>query len=146
MFDKILVAYDGSDHAQKALATAAELAKSEGADLHLAHIPQKDSPPIVLGPYVSGLGEPPSRKALEEVGEKMVEKAREEAKAHGVELASVHLGEESPAKFILSTAEDVDADLIVLGRRGLGAVGALALGSVSQAVAHGAKSACMTIV
>ena len=146
MFKTILLAYDGSDHAQHALELACDMAKTHGAALHVVHTPQHDSPPIVFGPYVSGLGTPPSQKKINEAGEKMVEKARADAKALGVDLAGVHIGKTQPAEFILKTADATHADLIILGRRGLGPVKSIALGSVSQAVAHGAKTACMTVV
>ena len=53
MFKTILVAYDGSDHAEHALKTAAELAKTFSGKIHLAHCPQVDTPPIVIGSFVS---------------------------------------------------------------------------------------------
>lgn len=146
MFDTILVAYDGSDHAQNALKTAAGLAKSQNAAVHLVHVPQIDSPGVVLGPFVSGVPASPTQAQIEEAGQKMVEKAQAEAEAEGVTLSKVHLGRGVPADFTLATAEKIGADLIVLGRRGLGSLGALALGSVSQSVAHGAKCACLTVV
>lgn len=146
MLKTILLAYDGSDHADNALALACDMAKTYGATLHVAHTPQKDSPPIVFGPFVSGLGDPPSQDRIREAGEKMADKVRDAAKALGIEISEVHLGKSDPADFILKTAHEIDADLIVLGRRGLGSVRSLALGSISQAVAHGATCACMTVV
>ncbi len=145
MFNKILVAYDGSDHAQHALKMAAGLAKTHNAELHLAHTPQMETPHIVVGAFVSQLEHPPTPAQVAEAGKHIADQARTEATAEGVDLAGVHIGQDQPAHFVLTTAKDIDADLIVLGRRGLGAVGALALGSVSQAVAHGAKCACLTV-
>lgn len=146
MFNTILLAYDGSDHAQNALKTAAGLAKTHGAALHLVHTPQIDTPHIVVGAFVSQIEQPPTADQIEEAGKHITDKAVSEAKAEGVEVTEVHISNDSPAPFILATAEKTGADLIVLGRRGLGAVGALALGSVSQAVAHSAKCACLTVV
>lgn len=146
MFKTILLAYDGSDHAESALAMAADLVKTHGAALHLVHTPEVDTPPIVIGSYVSLLEHPPTQEQINEAGQHIADKATAAVQALGVEMAGVHLGAGAPAAFILETAEKVDADLIVLGRRGLGSIGALALGSVSQAVAHGATCACLTVI
>ncbi|MDF1728312.1 MAG: universal stress protein [Sulfitobacter sp.] len=146
MFKKILVAYDGSEHAERALEVAADLAKNQGAALHLAHVPQIDMPPIVLGAYVAQLDAPPTDEQVQAAGQKLVEKASATAKVHGVPIEEVHLSRGAPADHVLRTAEKIDADLIVAGRRGLGAVGSLALGSVSLAISHGAKCACLTVI
>ena len=146
MFKTILLAYDGSDHAQNAMKAAATMAVEDNAELHVVHIPQVDTPPIVIGSFVSQIGTPPTKEEIEQAGKFIADQARSEAAALGMELADVHLGKGVPANVVLSTAEKIDADLIVMGRRGLGAVGSLALGSASQAVAHGAKCACLTVV
>ncbi len=146
MFKTILVSYDGSDHAQNAFDAAAAIAKSFGAQLHVAHTPQVDTPPIVIGSFVAGLEVPPSAAQIAEAGAHLAEEIGRRAKDAGVEIAQTHLGRGDPANFTLSVAQQTNADLIVMGRRGLGALGALALGSVSQAVSHGAKCACMTVI
>ncbi len=146
MFKTILIAYDGSDHAENAIKIAAGLARTHNASLHLVHTPQVDTPHIVIGSYVSLLETPPTPQQIEEAGKHISDKATATAKALGVELTQVHLGSGAPAAFVLDTAGKIDADLIVLGRRGLGALGAMALGSLSQAVTHGAKCACMTVL
>ncbi|WP_370402362.1 universal stress protein [Sulfitobacter sp. JB4-11] len=146
MFHTILVAYDGSDHAQHALKTAAGLAKIHGAALHLVHTPQIDSPHIVIGAFISQLEHPPTAEQIEAAGKHITDKAVQEVKAEGVNVSGIHISNDSPAPFILDTAQKTQADLIVLGRRGLGSLTALALGSVSQAVSHGAKCACLTVI
>ncbi|NNF90388.1 MAG: universal stress protein [Boseongicola sp.] len=146
MFSTILLSYDGSDHAQNALKAAAGLAKALNADLHLSHTPQIDTPTIVAGPFVSALEKPPTDEEVVEAGRHVVDQAKALAAKAGVEFKVCHVGRGRPAQHTLADAEAIGADLIVMGRRGLGAVGALAMGSVSQAVSHGAKCACMTVV
>lgn len=146
MFKTILLAYDGSDHADNALSMAADLSVKYGAALHVVHTPQLDTPPIVMGAYVSQLETPPTQAQYDEVAAKMIDRAREGLQSRGAELAGAHTGRGDPAGMVLDTAKEVDADVIVMGRRGLGALRALALGSVSNAVAHGAKCACLTVV
>lgn len=146
MFKTILLAYDGSDHAQNALKAVATMVEKGASHLHLVHIPQMDTPPIVIGSFVSQIGTPPTQDEIAQAGQFVAEQATSEAKALGLEITEVHLGKGLPANVILSTANKIDADLIVMGRRGLGAIGAFALGSVSQAVAHEAQCACLTVV
>lgn len=146
MFGKILLAYDGSDHARQALTIAAGMADTFGAELHVSHTPQVDTPRIVVGAFVGALEKPPTDEQIAEAGEHVVADARERADAAGITIAGVHIGRGDPAAQTLAAAEEIGADLIIMGRRGLGAVGALALGSVSQSVAHGAKCACMTVL
>ena len=50
-----------------------------------------------------------------------------------------------PAKEILNIANEEHADIIVMGRRGLGDLAGLLLGSVSHKVAHLAECACLTV-
>jgi nucleotide-binding universal stress UspA family protein len=50
-----------------------------------------------------------------------------------------------PAKEILSVAHEEQADIIVMGRRGLGDLAGLLLGSVSHKVTHLAECACLTV-
>lgn len=146
MFSTILLSYDGSDHAKKALEVAANLARTYDAELHLSHTPQIDTPTIVAGPFVSALEMPPTNEQVAEAGQQIVDEAVKLATEAGVTFKETHVGRGSPADHTLADAEAIGADLIVMGRRGLGALGALVLGSVSQAVAHGSKCACLTVV
>lgn len=146
MFNTILTSYDGSDHSKAALRMATGLAKAFGAELHLAHTPEVDTPSIVLEAFLSELEELPTSAEIGEAAAALVEEARGIVEEEGGKVARVHVGGDHPAKHTLSIAEDIEADLIVTGRRGFGAVRALALGSVSQAVAHGAKCPCLTVV
>ena len=50
-----------------------------------------------------------------------------------------------PATSILRAADDEAADIIVMGRRGLGDLAGLLLGSVSHKVTHLASCACLTV-
>ncbi|RED12121.1 universal stress protein [Pontivivens insulae] len=146
MFKTVLLSYDGSDHAQNALATAVSICKAYGAKLHVAHVPQLDTPPVVVGAFVGAIEIPPTAQQVAEAGEHLIADVTSKAAVQGVEIAKCHVGMGVPADHVLNVAQSVGADLIVTGRRGLGALGSLALGSVSLAIAQRAKCACMTVI
>lgn len=146
MFSAILVSYDGSDHAKNALATAANIAEKYGAVLHLSHTPEVDTPTVVVGPFISQVEIPPTPEQIAEAGEKVTKEAEERVKSSGGSFAAIHIGNTSAAADTLAVTNEIGADLIVMGRRGIGSVRALAFGSVSQAIAHKASCACLTVV
>lgn len=127
MFDKILLAVDGSEHALRAAKMAGDLArnmKSKGVRIVVAF----DSVP-------SYLGEPNLESAIEarmKEAQAILQKAQE---AVGAVPAEIHteLIEGSPAEAIIDVATTRQSDVIVMGSRGLGRLGAL-LGSTSQKV------------
>lgn len=50
-----------------------------------------------------------------------------------------------PAGNIIAAAEHEKAELVVMGRRGLGNVAGLVMGSISHKVAHLAECTCLTV-
>lgn len=121
MFKTILLAYDGSDHAKRAARIAKMEAEAHGARLVVVH---------VYEPLPDYLGEPLLKRRLE-----LAESVLEEARAlTGVPKEDALLLEGRPAEAILEAAIGEKADLIVMGTRGLGAIGSLFLGSQSQKV------------
>jgi nucleotide-binding universal stress UspA family protein len=133
MFKRILVAFDGSSGAEGALRKAAELAKICGADLvsltvfrHYSHLESSFS---MFKP-----GEPDRMDdSMRAQAAKVAEHAKEVASQEDVEFrAFVKVG--PPARSIIAFAEEHEADLIVVGSRGLGSVEGFLLGSVSHKV------------
>ncbi len=143
MFTSIIVAIDGSDASQKALDTACGLAKAFDAELHLVHSPQIETTTIAVGYTVVEV--PVSPATIAEAGAAVMDAAVERATQLGAPPNGHTIGTDDPADDILNTANLHDADLIVMGRRGLGQVASLLLGSVSQKVTRGAKCSCLTI-
>ena len=146
MFERILCAYDGSDHAKAAVRSASRIAKTFGGSLYLCHTPHVSNPTIVVGGFVSQVESPLSDEEIAAAARSVIAQAEEIAREEGVDILGVSTAPGDPAEAILDFAEVSDADLIVMGRRGLSALGSLAIGSVSLKVAHGAKCACMTVV
>ena len=71
--------------------------------------------------------------------------AVEQAKKQGCNPAECVIANGNPADEILQQAEKSKADLIVTGRRGLGGLASLVLGSVSHKVSQNAPCTCMTV-
>jgi len=124
---RIVVAGDGSEDASAALHAAADLARICRAELHVVHVWQAS---LVGIPGEAG------ESSAEERAEAIVERMLDMARAAGAADVIGHLRSGRAADQILAVAADVDADLIVVGSRGLGAVQRTVVGSVSEAVVH----------
>jgi nucleotide-binding universal stress UspA family protein len=126
--ERIVVGFDGSEHARKALKRAADIAN--GATLA-----------VVAATNVSRLlrdpagGVEPVDPAEIEAREKALAEAREYLESRGVEGVFI-AGTGRPADVIVQEAEESKADLIVVGTRGHGAAKQLFMGSVSTNVVH----------
>ena len=135
LYRHILAAYDGSPQAKKALGQAIRLAEA-GGGTKLTVIYAVNLQPVVAGDMLFAPTPAVARTAMERA-----EEALREAEARTAHLVrvKVELATGLPAKVILAEAEDRGCDLIVIGRRGHGAIGDLVLGSVSHQVVQGAK-------
>jgi len=128
MFEKILLAMDGSSHAEEALKYVRDLALRDDAQVIVIHA----VPPLPIF-----LGEPErqrliSRNVVE--GEQVADQAAEKLREAGVDDVIVEVLEGPPADAILRVAETRQCDLIVMGSRGHGELTSLLLGSVSHRV------------
>lgn len=161
----ILVAIDGSDHAQRALDLAADIAgkydgrlillhvmdarSASNAERHMADVEFADR----LASYglsgdddrVAGVSGIPTflrthvdRDAIikKVIGEGVLHRARTHATELGARNVETVLATGDPARTIVETAEARGANLIVVGSRGLSDLGGLFLGSVSHKVNH----------
>jgi nucleotide-binding universal stress UspA family protein len=122
----IVHATDGSPEAGDALDLAIELAHDTGAKLaivsvHVVHVGGKG-----ISPPISEVEQPHGAEHIAAV-------AADRARAAGVETKPYVVAGE-PAKEITRLAKELDADLIVVGSRGLGAVHTAIFGSVSKAL------------
>lgn len=128
MFQSILVAIDGSEAAAAALQEAIALARDDGARLTLISVAVP--PRLVLpSPYIAPF---PSEDESEREARKLLERAARLVPDDVPVSTAVRRG---PAGWaILKRVETGEHDLVVMGSRGLGAVGSALLGSVSRAV------------
>ena len=86
-----------------------------------------------------------SPETLRKVGEGIAGKTRETLAVMGVQDVTTQVVDGDPAGNIIAAAEHERAELVVMGRQGLGNVAGLVMGSVSHKVAHLAECACLTV-
>lgn len=149
MFEVILVPVDGSTPSLKAADMAGDLAAKYGAKLILLHVMGKAG----SGRIPEGLQELEriehvtltENDALESVAQEILSAARKQAQAQGANSIETVTRIGDSAKVIIEQARDSNTDLIVMGRRGLGDLTGLLLGSVSHKVAQLAECACLTV-
>jgi len=139
MVKKILVPIDGSEHSDKALDYALDLAEKYSAEINLLSVAQ---PFIAAGPSFIGypmtvpLDTASYVKDIETAHEKILEEAHKKAKKIKPDIkVSKQLVNGRPADRIVEVANKRGCDLIVMGSRGVGGIKGLFLGSVSDRVA-----------
>jgi nucleotide-binding universal stress UspA family protein len=137
--DKIVIATDGSAASAEALDFGLELAADEEATALLVHVaPLMDVLP-------GGLGTTPAvPHELTEADRVPLEEAEEIAKGVGVR-ATPHLLVGDAAREIAAYADSQDADMIVVGSRGHGAIASALLGSVSRGVLRESKRPVLVV-
>jgi nucleotide-binding universal stress UspA family protein len=126
----IVVGVDGSPGAHDALDFALREARLRDADVRVV---AAWSVPAAVYAETYGLGGPELLSELEQGARHNAARALEDADADGVQTTTV-VREGNPAHVLLKEAGD--ADLLVVGSRGLGGFRGLLLGSVSQQCAH----------
>jgi len=144
VFSRIVVGTDGSETAAEAVRQARELARLAGATLSIvsAYSPvperkvkdqQRDAPADVqyeIGPR-------------EDVN-LVLDTAAAEARKDGIEVQT-HPVEGDPGEAILNVAEETDADLIVVGNKGMTGARRFLLGSVPNNISHHARCSVMIV-
>ena len=132
---RILIATDGSPSAQEAIEHGLELAAAEHAKVTFIHVVpayyELDSNKG-FDPHALSVAPEVARPELDTV----LHEATALAAEHGV-TAETKVVAGNPAAEIIKLGDELEADLIVLGSRGLGAVKSALLGSVSHGVLRG---------
>jgi nucleotide-binding universal stress UspA family protein len=133
VFRNLLVAFDGSDHAERALAEAIDLARDTGAALTVIAV----VPELSTWALSSATGVDFGRLHDDLVAEyqQMLDAARHKVPR---ELSpQIKLLEGRPGTAILDELRSGGYDLVAMGSRGRGELRSMVLGSVSQDVLHG---------
>lgn len=175
MIKTILVPTDGSEHAKKAIDLAADIAGKYDARLVVVHVLLRHSSESELEALCKEIAMPDSLEKkfedirqqfvemvssayepgyisvivpddlLNEVGDLILDNARLRAESNGAKDITTQILDGAPADMILATAEKEDANLIVMGSRGLGNIAGLLVGSVSHKVSHLSSCTCVTV-
>lgn len=143
MISRVLVAIDGSDTSLLAAKYATFMATNLGCKVTLIHVVEYPPMPFTLAGvseqeihrFKNSLRE--SARAILRLGQKPLAEA-------GV-TAEIELKEGRPADVICQVAQEGKFDLIIIGSRGLGMVGRVLLGSVSQEVIRAAPCPVLVI-
>jgi nucleotide-binding universal stress UspA family protein len=143
VFTRIVVGTDGSETAAEAVRQAVDLAKLAGAQLAIVSayepVPQR---------RVEGEQQEVPADVQHEIGPRedvnlILDGAAAEAKKAGIEVQT-HPVQADPAEAILNVAEEIGADLIVVGNKGMTGARRFLLGSVPNKVSHHAP--CSVII
>lgn len=143
-YKTIVVPADGSDNSKRALQHAVSIAERNKAQLVVVHvanivsaISNFDQTPI-SGGYVSEQ----IAEDMEETGKEILNDVVKEVPADVTVKSVFEVGSPGPA--VLAVAKKFNADLIVMGSRGLGPLKGLFMGSVSSYVTS--HSTCPVLV
>ncbi len=136
----LILGYDGSDCARKALTHTAALVRGAGGarvivlnayQFSIGYVPMgmTDSPLMMTAEYGDHI------ELLRQHGEDVVDAAAEELEAAGAAVERVVV-DDDPVDALLAAAKEHKADLIVVGSHGEGAMSAAFLGSTAMKLLH----------
>ncbi|MFC5712910.1 universal stress protein [Thalassorhabdus alkalitolerans] len=133
-YKNVLVAVDGSEGAKHAFEKALKISKKSKARLIISHVVDLRSFSRIE-PY-----SPNFTNWIEDTGQQLLNQYKKEAVESGIENVETSLDFGSPKVMLgREIADKWQADLIVVGATGLGAVERFVIGSVSEQVARNAK-------
>lgn len=139
MFKHILFPCDLSDASLDAFAYVKEVARAFGAKVTLFHAYE------VFSPALASLYEISYSAPLQNLAEAIEEKSQQQLKTYQHELTQADVPNElfvlqgKAGPLIVQAAQDKQADLIIMGSRGLGPMSSVLLGSTSTYVLHHCK-------
>jgi nucleotide-binding universal stress UspA family protein len=138
MYDDILVPTDGSPGMAPVIDHASNLAAIHDATIHGLYVVDTASlTDVPIEVTLEGVND-----ALREEGEKALAELAEATGDVPVETESI---DGSPARQILTYAQEADADLIVMGTHGRSGVDRLLLGSVAERVVRSSSVPVLTV-
>jgi len=157
MLKTILVPTDGSAHAKKAVDLAGDLAATSGAKIvraaqveHIGESHDKPSnlvniPQEIMARVEGKMGTQLPLQVLEFIGKRVLAGAEQVCRDKGVETVELVVEEGRPTEIILDYAKRTNADMIVMGSRGLSALKGILMGSISSQVSQLADCTCVTV-
>ena len=143
MFSTIVVGTDGSDTARTAVAVAVELARHSGGTLHVVYAVKASSsgiPVDQVGKSVVVRGNLPMSQEVRQAAESLLGAAVADVTGVNVET---HAASGGAADAVLDVVEEVGADLVVVGSKGMHGTRRF-IGSVPNSVAH--RAPCHVLI
>ena len=132
----LLVAYDGSENSQRALRHAIAMAKSHGE--YALHVVHAHEIPLVYGEIGMYISDEKMAELQRQHSEQILQGAQMILKDSGVpyttEVLIGHIADQ-----IARRADELGSKGILVGTRGMGAVGNLVMGSIATKIIHLAK-------
>lgn len=154
-YECIVVPFDGSDHAQSALRAASDIAKGHDTKVHVVNVVPINIFPEVATTDPAAVVNP--SYVTQQTYSELFDNTLLEIKEEMLDSIGDTLGELNPDQVtyeviahpsavdgIIDYATDFGCDLIVMGRRGLGAIRGL-LGSVSYGVIRATTTPVLTV-
>jgi nucleotide-binding universal stress UspA family protein len=138
LFSKILHANDGSDHAFHALALAIRIAKQMGAELHMVSVEEVSYIPEFIEEVREEIGVAARRFHT------VVNRARKMAEEGQVRLKT-HVLAGHPVRDIIDLADDLKADLLVVGASGHSGLYGRMIGSRADRLVHLARCPVLVV-
>jgi nucleotide-binding universal stress UspA family protein len=145
--ERAVVAIDGSENAQRALEAAVDMAKRLKLELRIAHVAFVPGLLWSMGMPGSLIPADKIEGDAESSGRQLVSKAVKFATEGGVANPKGEMVTKltSPAQGLVELAEQGDADVIVVGTRGMGGFKKMLLGSVANSVLHYAHCSVLVV-
>lgn len=131
MYKHLLIAFDGTELAEKALEHAIDLAKASGGKVTAVNITMPWTS-VAAGEVAIMFPPEDYEKSAAHEAHKRLKTAAEAAEARGVPCEILHLSDAQPHKAIVETAAQKGCDLIVMGSHGRRGIAGLLLGSVAM--------------
>jgi nucleotide-binding universal stress UspA family protein len=138
---KILLATDGSEEATQATRVAAEVAQRTGSDMQIVTVALEN--PNVYAYY--DVRHPAEVERHRQEARKILDQQVDRVREAGANVAKAHLKMGAADEDIVVLAEDLEADLIIMGTRGLGALRRALMGSISDSVVRHAHCPVMVV-
>ncbi len=130
--NRILVATDGSDGADRAVDYAASLAKNSKADLLIVNVIGSESILDNVFGRITNAQQTWFKEMFASKSAEILTKARDRARSVGASTIQIESRTGDLAQTIIEIAREKKIDVIVVGRRGAGRIAGLLLGSLSQ--------------
>jgi len=144
MFGCIVVGTDGSETAGEAVRQASDIAKLTGARLDIVSAFEPIPQQRLREEVSTAPGDVQYEISPREDVNMTLDGAAGEAKRNGVDEVQTHAREGDPADAIIDVAEEIKADLVVVGNKGMTGARRFLLGSVPNKVSHHAP--CSVII